>query len=110
MDVYSPADSADDAERMQQAALSRRERQFGEVIAVLLLVCVNLRDLRENRPFKSVRRATSNKVKHRATKLWLTRQRAFHCTHENIAVPLPLSFENQVTGLNERRNIIGAHI
>ena len=66
MDVYSPADSADDAERMQQAALSRRERQFGEVIAVLLLVCVNLRDLRENRPFKSVRRATSNNAKHRA--------------------------------------------
>jgi hypothetical protein len=28
----------------------------------------------------------------------------------NLAVPLPLSFENQVTGLNERRNIIGAHI
>ena len=54
--------------------------------------------------------STSIAAKHRATKLWLTRQRAFHCTHENIAVPLPLSFENQVTGLNERRNIIGAHI
>ncbi len=62
-----------------------------------------------NRPFKSVRRATSNNAKHRAMLLWLTRQRAFHCTHENSVVPLPLSFENQVTGLNERRNIIGAH-
>ena len=32
---------------MQQAALSRRERQIGEVKAVLLFVCVNQRDLRE---------------------------------------------------------------
>jgi hypothetical protein len=36
---------------MQQAALSRRERQFGEVNVVLWFVCVNLRDQRENRPF-----------------------------------------------------------
>ena len=60
---------------MQQAALFRRERQIGEVNVVLWVlssvvlgfVCDYLRDLRENRPFKSVRRATSNKVKHRAT-------------------------------------------
>ena len=32
---------------MQQAALSRRERQIGEVKAVLWFVCVNQRDLRE---------------------------------------------------------------
>ena len=39
---------------MQQAALSRRERQVGEVnvvFVVLGFVCVNQRDLRENRPF-----------------------------------------------------------
>ena len=32
---------------MQQAALSRRERQIGEVKAVLWFVCMNQRDLRE---------------------------------------------------------------
>ena len=36
------------------------------VIVVLWFLCDNLRDLRENRPFKSVRRATSNNAKHRA--------------------------------------------
>ena len=39
--VYSPADSADHAERMQQAASYRRERQVGMVKAVLLFgVCL----------------------------------------------------------------------
>ena len=72
---YSPADSADYADECSKAALFRRERHIGEVNVVLWVlssvvlgfVCVNLRDQRENRPFKSVRRATSNKVKHRAT-------------------------------------------
>ena len=61
-------------EECSGAALFRRERQIGEVNVVLWVlssvvlgfVCDYLRDLRENRPFKSVRRATSNKVKHRA--------------------------------------------
>ena len=34
--VYSPADNADHAEECSGAALYRRERQFGEVKAVLL--------------------------------------------------------------------------
>ena len=38
---YSPADYADHAERMQQAASYRRERQVGMVKAVLLFgVCL----------------------------------------------------------------------
>ena len=49
--TLSPADYADHAEGMQQAALSRRERQFGEANVVLWFVRVNLRDQRENRPF-----------------------------------------------------------
>ena len=50
---YSPADGADHAERMQQAALYRRERQLVVVvwllgvIVVLGFVCLNQRDLRE---------------------------------------------------------------
>ena len=53
---YSPADNADDAERMQQAALFRRERQFGEVVRlmwfwVLGFVCDYQRDLRETLGF-----------------------------------------------------------
>ena len=66
--------------------------------------------------------------------LWLTPQTLFHCMYGNIAVSLHKiqrrsakhsnklddfalvcrifaeSFEKQVKGLNERRNIIGAHI
>ena len=50
MRVYSLADNADDAERMQQAALFRRERHL--VVSVVLgFVCVNLRDLRETLGF-----------------------------------------------------------
>ena len=37
---------------MQQAALSRRERQVGEVNVVLWFVCVNLRDQRETLGFR----------------------------------------------------------
>ena len=53
---------------MQQAALYRRERQTGEVKAVLLFV-VRLRKSARSAgesAVKSARRATSNKVKHRA--------------------------------------------
>ena len=51
---YSPADYADHAERMQQAALFRRERQVGMVKAVVVVlgfVCDYLRDLRETLGF-----------------------------------------------------------
>ena len=33
-----------------------RERQFGEVNVVLLFVCVNQRDLRENRPLNHMQK------------------------------------------------------
>ena len=51
MDVYSPADSADDAERNAASCIiSQRKTVSFEVKDVLLFwgfVCVNLRDLRE---------------------------------------------------------------
>ena len=50
MRVYSLADNADDAERMQQAALFRRERHL--VVSVVLgFVCDYQRDLRETLGF-----------------------------------------------------------
>ena len=49
--VYSPADSADDAEECSRLHYHAEKDSLFEVNAVLLFVCVNLRDLRENRPF-----------------------------------------------------------
>ena len=45
---------------MQQAALYRRERQFGDVKAVLWFVCDYLRNLRENRPFTHTKKHVMN--------------------------------------------------
>ena len=52
--AYSPADYADHAEGMQQAALFRRERQFEMVVRLLWFlwfVCDYQRDLRETLGF-----------------------------------------------------------
>ena len=52
--AYSPADYADPAEGMQQAALFRRERQFEMVVRLLWFlwfVCDYQRDLRETLGF-----------------------------------------------------------
>ncbi len=47
MDVYSPADNADDAEECSRLHYHAEKDSLFEVKAVLGFVCVNLRNLRE---------------------------------------------------------------
>ena len=60
LDVYSPADSADDAEECSRLHYHAEKDSLFEVNAVLLFVCVNLRDLRENRPFTHTKTMSMN--------------------------------------------------
>ena len=120
MRVYSLADNAEECSR---AALFRRDYSlklcsFCGLSAIISVICERIGRSRETGLIK----------------LWLTWRLVFHCMLGKIRVLLhkiqrrstehssklddfalvcrifASSFENQMTGLNERRNIIGAHI
>ena len=58
--MYSPADSAEDAEECSRLHYIAEKDSLFEVKAVLLLVCVNQRDLRENSPFTHTKTMSMN--------------------------------------------------
>ena len=66
MDVYSPADSADHAEECSKLHYPAEKDRLFEVVAVVAVllfwgfVCVNQRDLRENRPFTHTKNMSMN--------------------------------------------------